>query len=61
MPKLNASGEKILKLVRGIEHNTIDKIIDMDELFNTRFVGTTLININETWFAISADRLIEES
>jgi len=32
MPKLNASGEKILKLVRGIEHNTIDKIIDMDEL-----------------------------
>jgi len=28
----------------------------MIELFNTRFVGTTLININETWLAISTDR-----
>ncbi|NQY65607.1 MAG: hypothetical protein HRT38_18240 [Alteromonadaceae bacterium] len=32
LPKLKTNSEKILKLVRSIEHNTIDKIIAMDEI-----------------------------
>ncbi len=32
MPELKMNGEKILKLIQSIEHNTIDKIMDMDEL-----------------------------
>ena len=31
LPKLKTNSEKILKLVRSIEHNTIDKILAMDE------------------------------
>lgn len=32
LSKTKSIGEKILKIVQGIEHNTIDKIMDMDEL-----------------------------
>lgn len=32
LSKTKPIGEKILKLVQGIEHNTIDKIMDMNEL-----------------------------
>lgn len=32
MPELKMNEEKVLKLIQSIEHNTIDKIMDMDEL-----------------------------
>jgi len=51
--------DNVIEILALANFNT--SIIVMIELFNTRFVGSTLININETWLAISVDRLIEES
>jgi len=32
LSETKSTGEKILKITQGMEHNTIDKIIEMDEL-----------------------------
>jgi len=51
--------DNIVEILALADFNT--SIIVMLELFSTRFVGTTLVNINETWLAISTYHLIEKA